>query len=81
MRSSSTQLKLRLLIHFRIPLLQNFQSNSLVEPCLEDEGVGGDASELTHVLDKGLPQNPGFPLKEAFGNVANCFPCGIGLVR
>ena len=58
----------------------NFQSNSLVEPCLEDEDVGGDASKLPHALDKGLPHNPEFPSK-AFGNVVNCFPYGIGLVR
>ena len=47
------------------PINTNFQSNSLVEPCLEDESVGGDASELSHALDKGLPHNPGFPSKEA----------------
>ena len=63
------------------PIRKKFQSNSLVEPCLEDEGVGGDASELPHALDKGLPHNPVFPSKEVFGNVANCFPCGIGPVR
>ncbi|RVW67848.1 Receptor like protein 30 [Vitis vinifera] len=29
-------------------------------------------------IDKGLPHNPGFPSKEVFGNVANCFPSSIG---
>ena len=52
------------------PINRNFQSNSLVEPCLEDED-GGDASKLPHALDKVLPHNPGFPSKEAFGNVVN----------
>ena len=63
------------------PINRNFQSNSLVEPCLEDANVGGDASELPHALDKGLPHNPGFPSKEAFENVVNCFPCGIDPVK
>ena len=48
------------------PINTNFQSNSLIEPCFEDESVGGDASELPHALDKGLPHNPGFPSKEAW---------------
>ncbi|KAH7677932.1 hypothetical protein IHE45_07G115700 [Dioscorea alata] len=33
--------------------------------------------ELTHCLDNGKPQSPGFPSNEALGNVLNWFPCGI----
>ena len=58
-----------------------FQSNLLIEPCSEDEGVGGSVSELPFAFDKGFPHNPGFPSKEAFENVENGCSCGIGPLR
>ena len=68
------------------PITTTFQpnSNSNFESWLISSKVKGGSNEslkFPHFFDKGLPHNPGLPLKDLIWKVSNWNPCGIGPIK